>query len=193
MQKLKLICIVAVLLDFVCGLLFAIKPNANMQLLDMLMFLILMLLLLVSFVGGICVVHRDKINAFIPTLICLIGLPASLFIASYLGVSIRDWQFQKNLPRYIQVVHKIEKNELRATPSSSRIQLPDEFADLSLATFAKTNNNGLIIEFIIGVGFPVKHSGYLFVSTGKIENDPDTLERWPYRSRINTNWFRISD
>lgn len=155
--------------------------------------LILTFLLLISFVAGICFVRRDKFRAFVPAIICLVGLPANLFISSYLGVSIRDWQFQKNLPRYTEVVHLIEKGEIKASPSDPRIQLPNEFADLSLVTFAKTNNNGLIIEFVIGGGFPVKHSGYLYVSTGKIENDPDTFERWPYRSRINTNWFRVSD
>jgi hypothetical protein len=110
-----------------------------------------------------------------------------------LGVSIRDWQFRKNLPRYMEVVQLIEKGEIKASPSGPRIQLPNQYTDLSLVTFAKTNNGSWIIEFNIGGGFPVKHSGYLYVSTGKINSDPETLERWPYRSQITTNWFRVED
>ena len=193
MKKLKLICIIAVLLDFVCDLMFSIKPNTGAQLLGMLIDLILIFLLLASFIAGICFVPRDKFRAFIPAAICLVGLPANLFIASYLGVTIRDWQFRKNLPRYMEVVQLIEKGEIKASPSDPRIQLPNQYTDLSLVTFAKTNNDSWIIEFNIGGGFPVKHSGYLYVSTGKIDNDPETLERWPYRSQISTNWFRVED
>jgi hypothetical protein len=193
MKILKFICVIAALLNFVCGLIFSVKPNTGAQLFDMLIVLILIFLLLVSVIAGICFARRDKFRAFVPAIICLVGLPASLFIASYLGVSIRDWQFRKNLPRYDEIVHLIEKGELKANASDPRIPLPNQFADLSLATFADTNNNGLTVEFIVGGGFPVKHSGYLYVSTGKIENDPKTVERWPYYSQINSNWFRVSD
>jgi hypothetical protein len=192
MKKFKLVCVFLVLVNFICILLFAIKPKANVQLLGGLICLILLFLLLISFVVGICFFRRDKFHAFIPTLICSVGLPASIFIGSYLGVSIRDWQFRKNLPRYTEVVNLIEKGEIKATSSDPRIQLPNQYADLSWVTFAKTNNGSWIVEFNIGGGFPVKHSGYLYVSTGKID-DPETLERWPYRSQVNSNWFRVSD
>jgi hypothetical protein len=194
MKTLKLICIIAVLLDFVCDLMFSIKPNTGAQLLGMLIVLILIFLLLVSFIAGICFVRRDKFRAFIPAAICLVGLPANLFIASYLGVSIRDWQFQKNLPRYSEVVHLVEKGEIKTGSSLSKVELPQQYSNLALIALGKTNSeSGATIEFIIGGGFPVKHSGYLYISSGKIENDPEMLERWPYRSQIKTNWFRISD
>jgi hypothetical protein len=149
--------------------------------------------LLISFVLGLSSFSREKFRAFIPALICLIGLPMSFIAAIVLGSSIKDSRFQKNLPRYMEVVQLIEKGEIKPIPSSSLVQLPDQYTDLAWATIPETNSVGIIIEFLTEGGFPVKHSGYLYVSSGSVENDTNTLLRWPFHSRINTNWFRISD
>ena len=194
MNKLRVICFVAVLASFICGLWFSIEPNTNVQLLSMLTVLILVFLLFISFVAGVYFVRRDKFHAFIPSVICLIGLFASVFVSSYLGVSIRDWKFQKNLPNYMEIVHRVEKGEIKTGSLLTEIDLPQQYLNLAIWTFGKTNSNGgAIIEFIIGSGFPVKHSGYLYVSSGKIEDDSTTLERWPHHSSISTNWFRVED
>jgi hypothetical protein len=63
---------------------------------------------------------------------------------------------------------------------------------LAWSTIAKTNSDGIIVAFMTGSGFPVKHSGYLYVASGNDENDADA-KRWPYKTRISNNWLRIED
>jgi hypothetical protein len=189
MKILKVFSVVAVLLTFLSSLWFSVKPTGEAQFVAMLLILISILLLVISSVVGIRVARRYRFRAFIPAAICLVGLPVSFMLSSFLGGSIRDWHFRKNLPRYTQVVHLIENGEIKTY--NRRVNLPDQYSDLSLATFVETNNQKMSIEFITGMGFPVKHSGYLYVSTGNI--DSDVLKHWHFRSRINANWFRISD
>jgi len=194
MRKLELICIVAVSLEFACDIWFAAKPNTDLQLIGMAITLATIALLLISFISGIIFIRRDKIRALVPFGICLLGFPTSIIVGSYLGNWVRDWRFQKNLARYNEVVRLVEKAEIKTGLLSSRIDLPPQYSDLAIIALGKTNSTGnATIEFIIGGGFPVKHSGYLYIWNGKVESDPDAQRRWPYRSQIDSNWFRISD
>ena len=110
-------------------------------------------------------------------------------------MAIQDWRFEKNLPRYIQVIHLIENGEIKYNShDSDTVELPPQYADLARRTWRETNSEGaFIVGFITELGFPVKHSGFMYVSNGEIEGDAETLRRWRYYSRINTNWFHISD
>jgi hypothetical protein len=193
MKNLSRICLFAMILNFVAQAYFCEQRTSTKQLLSMAMLLLVLALSLASFVLGLTSFSREKFRAFIPALICLIGLPAGFVAAFALGGSIKDSRFQRNLPRYTEVVRRIETGAIKPTTSSPLLNLPNQYADLAWAAFPKTNNAGLIIEFLNEGGFPFKHSGYLYVSSGNIESDADTLERWPIHSRINTNWFRISD
>lgn len=192
MKTLKWICSIVVVLNFVVAIFFCEQRTPDRQLLFMATSGFLLILLLVSFVAGLRLCVKEKFRAFVPALICVIGLPFGLFVGGRLGDAIENWRFQKNLPRYTEVVQLIEKGEFKT--DSSLVELPPQYADLALRTARGTNSEGTdIIVFITGLGFPVKHSGFMYVSTGEIENDAETLRRWPYYSRINTNWFRISD
>jgi hypothetical protein len=193
MKTLKWVCSFAVILNFVATIFFCEHRTPNRQLLSMAISGFLLILLLVSFVAGLGLCFREKFRAFVPAAICVIGLPASFFVARYLGNSIENWRFKTNLPRYVEVVQLVEKGEIKTSSSLSRIELPSQDADLAQITLAKTNSEGAVIEFVTGLGFPVKHSGYLYISSGKIENDADSIRQWPYRSQINTNWFSVED
>jgi hypothetical protein len=195
MKILKFTCLFVMLLNFVVAVFFCEQRTPGKQLIFMATSGFAFVLLLLSLVLGFRFCFREKIRAFVPTLICIIGLPASLFIGGWLGDIIKDWRFQKNLPRYTEVIHLIEKGEVKKNSTDSYvIELPTQFSDLAQRTWMRTNSEGaFFVEFITELGFPVKHSGYIYLSNGKIEGDPDTLRRWPYRSEINTNWFRISD
>jgi hypothetical protein len=194
MNTLRFICWSAIALNFAATTLFCARQTTNKQFLCMATTACVLLLLLISFVAGLCFCSRDKFRAFIPAAICLIGLPVSFFAARRLGGSIENWRFQRNLPRYAEVIHLIERGEIRINSSSSRIEhkLPNRYADLAWGIIAKTNSDGITVAFMTGSGFPVKHTGYLYVSSGNIEYDAET-NRWPYSSRISTNWFRVQD
>jgi hypothetical protein len=193
MKKLKFICLFAVVLNFVVQTFFYEQRTGIKQLLSMATLLSMFMLLLISFVFGLSSFSRERFRAFIPALICFFGLPMSFIAAIVLGISIEKSRFQRNLPRYTEVVQLIKKSEIKPTSPSPLVQLPNQYKDLAWEIVPKTNNDGIIIEFLNEAGFPVKHSGYLYVSSGSIENDTKTLQRWPFHTRINTNWFRISD
>lgn len=150
------------------------------------------LVFLLAMLGvGLYFCRRDKLRAFLPFIICLAGLPLGFFMGGHLGSYIKDQRFNRNFPRYLEVVRLIRSGKIG---NPLPFELPPPYSDLARRAEVETNSNGAIsIEFITELGFPVKHSGYLYTSDGEMKNDPRSLERWPYHSRINTNWFRISD
>lgn len=193
MRKLKYICLATVVLHLVVTIYFCEQRTPGKQLLSMAVTGFAGIVSLISLINGFSLYFREKLKAFVPALICIIGLPASMLIGSHLGGVIQSDRFQKNLPRYEAVVELIEKGELTTNSQSSLIRLPDQYGDLAWATMAKSSGTNVVIEFMTEGGFPVIHSGYLFISSGNIQNDPDSVQRWPYHSRVNSNWFRISD
>ena len=195
MKKLKILCLFAIILDFVVTIFYCEQRTPNKQLLSIATTGFVFFLLLISLATGLLFCFREKFRAFVPALICIIGLPANIFIGAHLGGAIKNWRFQKNLPRYTEVIHLVEKGGIKkSSPGYYALDLPPQYADLARMVWARTNSDGTVfVEFITEFGFPIKHSGYLYISGGKIESDPDTLRRWPYRSEISSNWFRISD
>lgn len=193
MKALKFTCLFTAALNLMVVIYYCAQRTPNKQLLLMATNSLVVILLLISIVTGFCFCSQEKSRAFVPALVCFIGLLASFFIGACLGNAIKDWRFQKDLPRYNAVVGLIEKGDLKPTSENLFIKLPNEYADLAWAVVAKTNNNKMTIEFMTESGFPVKHSGYLFISNGDIETDVNALQHWPYHSRINMNWFQISD
>lgn len=164
-----------------------------MQLLSLAAFGLVACLLLVSFGYALIRFSQERFRAFIPFLICLFGLPLSLIVAGEFGNMIKASRFRKNFPRYSTIVERIEKGEITAEPGSFTVILPPEYMDLARRTLLITNASGMCVEFLTEGGFPVKHAGYMYVASGSIEGDTNTYRRWPYHSRINTNWFRIRD
>jgi hypothetical protein len=193
MKALGNICWTVIALNFIAMTLFCSQQTTDRQLFSMATVAGVLFVLLISFVLGLRFCSRDKFRAFIPLAICVIGLPISWFVAGRLGEAIQDWRFKKNLPRYTEVVRLIEKGEIKVPSGSDMLQLPSQYSDLALRTFASTNSEGVVIVgFITGLGFPVKHSGLLYLSTGNIENS-GMLLRWPRYRRLNENWFVIED
>jgi len=194
MKKLSVICIFALVLDFIASILFYARTNVLTQFLGVAITGLVLILLLVSLVLGFMFFSKEKFRAFIPTLICVIGLPVELTIAGHVGAMMEKARFEKNLPRYMEVVRLVEKGDIKPSSENySRIHLPEQYSDLAYNVLSGTNQNGIFIEFFTGGGFPVMHSGYLYVSNGQIETDTNLLQRWPFHNRMNTNWFRISD
>jgi len=162
MKILRILSLALVVLNSVAFLLFAAKPNVDKQLLSMTTTAVLLLLLFLgSFVAGFFLFSRLKFRAFVPAAICFVGLPLGVLFALQAGHSFRSWYFQKHLPRYQEVVRLIEAGEIkRRSADSYAVDLPPQYADLALVTWVRTNSErAIIVEFITGGGFPVRHSG----------------------------------
>lgn len=173
---------------------FSAKPSGDVQLLSMFGVLALVVVGLIGVFIGVRKFATKRFQAFVPATICAVGLASALIAAPVLGGAIRSRRFEANLPRYTEIVRKVEAGELRATDRLERIDLPPGYSDLAVTMLGKTNTTGdIVLEFIIGGGFPVKHSGYLYVSSGKPESDPVLLRRWPHRRKLSDNWSAIAD
>jgi hypothetical protein len=194
MKKLKLLCLFAVISNFAVQTWFFEQRTPIKQLPSMALLLLMLILLVVSFILGFSSFSRDRFRAFVSFSICFLGLLISLIAAGALGGTIKTARFEKNLPRFNEVVNLIQNGELKPNPPDRFIVLPPQYSDLTMraTAFASTNSDGTNIEFQTEGGFPVKHSGYLYISSGIMSNSY-TLEDWPIHHRINTNWFYVSD
>ena len=190
MKNLTAVCATAVILYFGFFTFFAEHETLLKELFAGAAGFAVLILMVVSFVFGFASYQRKKIYAFIPFLICLISLPAVFIGGIILGEIIHAANFQKNLPRFMNVVHLIENGEV--TPSEGEVQLPEEFSDLAFNTYAHKNRDTQMVVFITDEAFPLWSDGYIYVS-GEITNQTYFLNKWNLRERINTNWFRYSN
>lgn len=192
MKILKSLCFFATILNFSIQAYFYEQRTALKQLAAMGVLGLFFVLILVSFILGLDRYSREKFKGFVPFLICSIGLIISFVGGIALGNAIKESRFQKNLPRFNEVVTLIQTGKLKPAPPNRSILLPPTYSDLTATAFVYTNVDGTNIEFLTENGFPVKHSGYLHVSSGRIDSS-HTLQNWPIHFRINTNWFYISN
>src|ERR1700733_9502958 len=107
MKNFSRICLFAVIINFVVQTFFFEQRTGIKQLLSMAALLFVFLLLLISFALGLSLFSREKFRAFIPALVCFVGLLAGFIAAIVLAGSIKDARFRKNLPRYTEVVRLI--------------------------------------------------------------------------------------
>jgi hypothetical protein len=191
MNKLTFACVSAMILYF--GLLTCFAEHENMfkEFFAAAAAFVVLNLIWISFILGLVSYKRKKIYAFIPCLICLFGLPAGFVGAIVLGESIKAANFKKSLPRYTEVVRLIENDRIKPD-SAGQIQLPEKYDDLAYSAFTYTNRDGRIITFLTDGAFPVWHAGYLYSSSGVVDEN-NLLTVWNNFERVNTNWFQFSD
>jgi hypothetical protein len=107
---------------------------------------------------------------------------------------IRHAIFVRSLPSYETVVQQMESGSIPVSATMSRIPLAESQARLTYAVLAQKDTNGVLtVEFLTECGFPVKHSGYLYCSSGVIASDSVAASRWPIRHEEKPKWFYISD
>jgi hypothetical protein len=126
------------------------------------------------------------LKALVPALVCLLTIPVSYVVghaAEAINFNVRL------LPRFEKLVAEIEKTNIAS--EGSTVQVPSEAARIVLAR--RNDEHQLQVEFITRVGFPVKHSGYLYVENDDIESDAHLSSRWPHVSKVKPQWFRVAD
>jgi hypothetical protein len=126
-----------------------------------------------------------RLKALVPVTICLLTLP----VASVIGRVAEAVHFRYLLlPRFEQLVAEIRATNM---PRGTTVEIPGEVARIVLAR--RNEENQLQVEFVTGVGFPVKHSGYLYTENEDIESDSYLASRWPHASKVKPLWFRVAD
>ena len=134
--------------------------------------------------------RRRRLLALLPFAACVL----SVVISGAVSHRIRQAIFTQSLPSCEAVVHQMESGSILVSTNLSQIPSAVPLAHLAYAVLAQKDTHGvLMVEFLTEGGFPVKHSGYLYVSSGVVE--PGSMEdsRWPFRHEEQPRWFYISD
>jgi len=91
-------------------------------------------------------------------------------------------------------VRQMESGGIPVSTNLSPVPQAVPLAHLTYAVFAQKDTSGdLTVEFLTEGGFPVKHSGYLYISSGVVKPDSMEDEHWPFRHEERPRWFYISD
>jgi hypothetical protein len=192
MKLLSAFCLLAVILYFGLLTFFAEHETVLRELFAGLAGLVVLLFLPFSIVLGISAWPRNKFRAFVPALICLLGLPVGFIAAIVIGESLKSANFQKNLPRYTEVVRLIENGNIKPD-AGGQIQLPEPYTDLAYSTLTWTNQGERTVEFLTDGAFPVWHAGYVYISKENADEEAKFIKARNCYERVNTNWFYVSD
>ncbi len=149
--------------------------------------------LVASIMSVVCVFTewpQRRWRSLLPFVACALSVVVSSALVRTIRPAIFDWA----LPSYEAVVHQMESGTIPVTTELSRIPQAELEARLVFAVLAQKETNGaLTVEFLTEGGLPLKHSGYLFCSSGSIEPGSLADSRWPIRRELRHRWFYISD
>jgi hypothetical protein len=173
---------------FAATLLFATVETAEVQLFDMALALLVLVALGVAFVRVFLCWKRESwrtLIIFLVTPLLVIFMPDAV---GYLRIA----AFKRALPQYEAAVQRIASGEIAVSEKRKRIEELE--GPLAYGVFAQRSPAGVLtVEFWTGGGFPVKHRGYLYSSSGAIEQNSPAAETWPKRRAVVSQWFRVAD
>ena len=103
--------------------------------------------------------------------------------------------FDKQLPEFEDAVKMIEGKIVGERIILSGEDIPQEYRHLAKYISGDIDENGtLIVTFVWGFGFPVKHTAYAYISDGELpERDSEFRKDWYHCTRINEKWFKVGD
>jgi hypothetical protein len=142
----------------------------------------------------VCIVtewRQRRWRSLIPLALWVIALFASGVLIRGVDRLLFLWSF----PSYQRIVQEIEEGKVPVYPEVDNSLLePENKARFAYLVFAEKDTEGILtVEFITESGFPAKHSGYLYVSSGNIEPGSRMDSRWPIREKVKDNWFWVSN
>jgi len=143
--------------------------------------------------GVVCIFIEWRERRWL-SLLPLAACVLSVLISVPILRTARHQIFVKSLPSYEEVVRQMEAGSIPVSTNLSPVPQAVPLAHLAYAVLAERRTNGaLTVEFLTEGSFPLKHSGYLYVSSGVVEPGSREDERWPIRHEERPRWFYISD
>jgi hypothetical protein len=131
-----------------------------------------------------------KLHAFIPIVACALAWYGSNPVGSFL----QSWLFIQNLPHFQAIVDGVQPETLPADGEVKAIPISNVDQSSIQRIFAHQAAGGtVVVEFGTENGFPAKHSGYVYSSSGILPGDPKFRYRWPYAEEVRPKWFRVSN
>jgi hypothetical protein len=148
--------------------------------------------LIAFFVSIVCILEerrQRRWRSLIPLAVCVTIIPATVGAIRFA----RDFLFARSLPGYEAVVHQIASGAISVSSELTRTPQAEPQAGAYRVLARRDQDNVLSVEFHTGGNFPVKHRGYLYVSSGIIEPGSFEDSRWPSRHKEKPQWFYVSD
>jgi hypothetical protein len=173
---------------FLAFIAFPARPSPATQIFSLLLALGLAVLGFISLIRLATHWRRERWRVIVPIAICGIVV----VVAAAIGAATRRVAFFRSLPIYESIVRQLESGEIPVSTELRRILLVE--GGPAYPVLAQRDTNGVLAaEFLTGSGFPVKHSGYLYCSSGSILLGSVSDSRWPKRQQMKPLWFWVSD
>jgi hypothetical protein len=168
---------------FVTTIAFIVRPKPGLQFLAMFLSLALIVVGFIGFVTAFTNWGKERWRSFIPLSTCVVVV----VVAPDLGRGIRDLMFKWSLPRYEALIQRIESGNISVSKEWQKIEEAEGLVPYGVVA-KRGSNDVLMVEFRFGAGFPVKHSAYVYFSSGAIDHSE-------YRRgyEIRPKWFEVSD
>jgi len=132
----------------------------------------------------------DRLRACFPLVTCVVAW----YVAGYLEDFLQAQFFNSNLPRFQAIVSSIQLDSLPPGGELKAMAVSEADKRQIQHVFVRRGaNDSIVVEIDTGNGFPVKHSGYVFSSSGAFPSDERFRYRWPYVEEIRQGWFRVSN
>ena len=158
----------------------------------MLLLAIYAIIVLIDLVSIPFLWRNNRARALMPFGTALLFI-ALLIPSNLLGMQARMLKFRMQKPKYEKVIELMELGEIPVSNGIGRVDIPPEYSHPAYAIIADRDTNGVLsVEFLIGGGFPVKHTGFLYRS----DDNPKKwkhITRWPRVIKTERCWYRISD
>lgn len=137
-----------------------------------------------------CVYAVRSRDRWLRRMVVICSLIAAFPFGVIVGHRVRDLDFRvRRRERYQAIVDRIR--ERRSSEVSAELTRLPVQQSLAYTAFARRTQNGTVrVEFFWGGGFPVKHTAYIYTSTG-VPTD-GAWDQWWYR-RLDDHWFEAGD
>lgn len=168
---------------------FAARPTGLKQLFAMGAFLAAGLLFLACLSWALTRAKGQRLKGCIAALAVLAVIPAGVEI----GHLIRDWQFQRDLPRYQAAAAWAAA---LAVPGDTVVvlQVPAQYRDLAYAVHISQDDAcGVMVDFFWGGGFPVKHTVRRYIAAPTSMERKPCREGWRRGRQRADGWFELAD
>lgn len=170
-------------LFLIISVIFKIRETALLQLIFIVAFLMFLALLIKDLSWLVGHWKLEKWLSLFPIVLWIVILITTPVIAIFCANKI----FEYNLPKFQEVVEELKKEP----HEPGKIKQSEK--NVGYPVHSWYEDDVFIVQIWWGSGFPVKHTCYVYVSSGDIDKIEYFTKYFPVRLRLNQYWFRVLD
>jgi hypothetical protein len=157
-------------------------------------FIGLLIYLVASFVIGVFSWRKISRWWFAPFLVSIVFL-LSVPIDKRIGIVVADWNFRAHLSEYLKTVDDIKSGSVPSEETLMVVSPNKVPSNVKVVMAAHYFDGATVVVFLVGSGFPLQHSGYVFDGSDKNINCGAQFKSFEdkYRMRhVTGNWYHFS-